>query len=66
MVRSVEELHLLFPGLKITVNIVFEWCRLPISHKWIRNILKKNYKTIGAGKGTYYEWMDARLESRGY
>lgn len=54
VVRSVEELKLLFPQMKITANLVFDWCNLSISQKWLRKILKENYKTIGLGKGTYY------------
>lgn len=54
VVRSVEELRLLFPGMKITANIVFEWCKLSISSKWLRTILKDNYPIFGVGKGTYY------------
>lgn len=55
VVRSVEEIRLLFPELKITAPIVFDWCRLSISSKWLRSILKENYQVIGYGKWTYYE-----------
>lgn len=54
VVRCVEELKLLFPEVKITANIVLDWCMLSISMKWLRKILKKHYVAVGVGKGTYY------------
>ncbi|WP_147532639.1 nuclease-related domain-containing protein [Bacillus marasmi] len=54
VVRGVEEVRLLFPELKLTPNIVFDWCRLSISSKWLRRILKDNYEQFGYGKWTYY------------
>ncbi|WP_257148497.1 nuclease-related domain-containing protein [Bacillus sp. AFS073361] len=54
VLRCVEELVLLFPGIKITTNLVFEWCGVG-SKKQIRRILKQNYTLMGFGQWTYYE-----------
>jgi hypothetical protein len=55
ILRSVEELKLLFPDIKITTNLVSEWCRVIESKKKIRRILKENYKIIGVRQWTYFE-----------
>ncbi|WP_257984378.1 nuclease-related domain-containing protein [Neobacillus cucumis] len=55
VLRSVEELVLLFPDIKITTNEVFEWCNVIESKKQICRILKQNYTMKGFGKWTYYE-----------
>jgi len=54
VLRCVEELVLLFPGIKITTNLVFEWCGVG-SKKQISRILKQNYTLRGVGQWTYYE-----------
>lgn len=55
VVRSVEELKLLFPDKKITTNLVYEWCQVVESRKMIGRILKQNFKTLGYGQWTHYE-----------
>ncbi|MFP7297220.1 nuclease-related domain-containing protein [Neobacillus niacini] len=55
VIRSVEELKLLFPDKPITTSIVFEWCKAVESPKTIRRILKQNYKEMGKYRHTYYE-----------
>jgi len=55
VLRSVEELVLLFPDVKITTNLVFEWCKVIESKKQISRILKENYTLIGFGQWSYYE-----------
>jgi hypothetical protein len=54
ILRSVRELQLLFPDIKITTNSVFEWCKVIGSRKQIRRVLKKNYTKIGDRHCTYY------------
>jgi hypothetical protein len=54
ILRSVRELQLLFPDIKITTNLVFEWCKVIGSKKHIRRVLKKNYTKIGNRHCTYY------------
>lgn len=55
VLRSVEEIKLLFPDIKITLNIVYEWCKIIESKKKIRRILKENFLLNGYGQWTYYE-----------
>lgn len=54
VLRSVEELNILFPDMKITTALVYEWCGFIISKKAIRRILKKHFKIMGHGKYSYY------------
>ena len=51
VLRGVRELVLLFPGIKITTNLVHEWCGIVKSKKTVRRILIKHYPS--AGKTTY-------------
>lgn len=46
VLRSVEEIKLLFPDMKITANVVWEWCGV-VSVKTIRRVLKQNYTCTG-------------------
>ena len=55
VLRSAEELILLFPNLEITTSLVQDWCGGIGSIKMIARILKKKYRTIGLGRWTYYE-----------
>jgi hypothetical protein len=55
ILRSVEELKLLFPDKKITTNLVYDWCGGIGSMKKIGRILKQNYQMLGFGQWTYYE-----------
>ncbi|MFC0026621.1 nuclease-related domain-containing protein [Neobacillus cucumis] len=55
VLRSVDELRLLFPDRKITTNLVFEWCVIFEFKKRIARILEKNFKIVGYGQWAYYE-----------
>ncbi|CRK85148.1 nuclease-related domain-containing protein [Neobacillus massiliamazoniensis] len=55
VLRSVEELKLLFPNRKITTNAVHEWCGVGLSKKGIKRFLDKNYKSFGHNRWIYYE-----------
>lgn len=55
VIRSLGELKILFPDIKITTNIVNDWCQSFRTEKSFVKILKKNFSTIGYGKWTYYE-----------
>lgn len=55
VLRSVEELKLLFPEYKITTNLVHDWCKVVNSKKRIQRVLEKNYKTVRNNRWTYYE-----------
>ncbi|WP_421378434.1 nuclease-related domain-containing protein [Bacillus salacetis] len=52
--RTVEEFRLLFPGLKITNNLVYGICDGLLSKKTIYRILSQHYKKIGYGNHSYY------------
>lgn len=55
IMRSVEEIRLLFPDKKITTGGIYEWCGIIPSKTMIWRILKKNMKSIGYGQWTYFE-----------
>lgn len=55
ILRCVEEIKLLFPDLKITTNIVYDWCGQIGSKKRIHRILIRNYNLKGFGQWSYYE-----------
>jgi hypothetical protein len=55
VLRNVKELKLLFPELKITTNVVYDWCNSIGSKKMIGRILSQNFRAIGYGKWVYYE-----------
>jgi hypothetical protein len=55
VMRSVEELKLLFPDMKVTTNGIHEWCKVIESKHKIRKILKKNYRVMGYGRWFFYE-----------
>ncbi|MGG1678041.1 nuclease-related domain-containing protein [Neobacillus sp. NRS-1170] len=55
ILRSVDEIKLLFPNKKITTTIVHDWCGEVGSKKRINRVLQRNFKVIGFGKWTYYE-----------
>jgi hypothetical protein len=54
VLRSVEQIKLLFPDKKITTQCVHEWCQVIESKKMIRRILKQNFKAMGRNHFTYY------------
>ena len=55
VLRNVDEIKLLFPTIKITTNLIFEWCKVIEFKRTIKRILVKNYKQIGVRQWTYYE-----------
>jgi hypothetical protein len=55
VLRSVDELKLLFPNKKITTNGVHEWCKVIESKKQIRRILMQNFRSIGTRQHRYFE-----------
>ncbi|MED4224182.1 nuclease-related domain-containing protein [Neobacillus cucumis] len=54
VLRCVEEIKLLFPGMKVTTNGVFEWFGLAVSKKQINRILIRSFSRSGHGKYSYY------------
>ncbi|MFJ5763589.1 nuclease-related domain-containing protein [Neobacillus sp. NPDC093182] len=55
VLRCVQEFKLLFPDLRVTTNIIFDWCKVVESRKTIRRILQSYYKVMGCKQWTYYE-----------
>nr|WP_304213123.1 nuclease-related domain-containing protein [Fredinandcohnia onubensis] len=54
ILRSIEEFSLLFPEMKITSGIIFEWCKIIRSKAVIQRALAKFYRSCSSKKGTYY------------
>ena len=54
VLRNAKELQLLFPDVKITTNLVYDWCGGVGSKKTTRRILSQNFQTLGSKKYTYY------------
>lgn len=55
ILHSVNEIKLLFPEMKITTNLVYDWLAKQKCKQFIRKILKKHYDTKGFGRWLYYE-----------
>jgi ribosomal protein S27AE len=55
VLRNVEEIKLLFPDIKITTNLIHEWCEVIGSKKMIGRILRQNWRANGYGQWTFYE-----------
>lgn len=55
VMRCVHEINLLFPGQKITTNIVHDWCKVITSKKRISRILSKNFKVTNVRRWSSYE-----------
>jgi DNA-directed RNA polymerase subunit RPC12/RpoP len=54
VVRNVEEYAILFPDKKITVDTIYEWCKIVPAKKRISRILAKNFRKVGEYRWTYY------------
>ncbi|WP_421385397.1 nuclease-related domain-containing protein [Bacillus salacetis] len=54
VIRSIEEFKLLFPGVRITVSLVMDWCDIIKEKKTIRKILQTEYTLNNKGRGSYY------------
>jgi hypothetical protein len=55
ILRSAEEIRLLFPDIKVTTNLMFEWCGMIVSKKKIRRVLNENCKMIGNYRWAFFE-----------
>lgn len=54
VLRSIDEITLLFPNYKITSNLMMDWCGSNKDQTTFLRILSKNLKAIGHGRGRYY------------
>lgn len=55
ILRNVFEFHLLFPDMKITTNVIYEWCGIFKSLLTIRKVLSRHFTFIENGPHSYYE-----------
>ncbi|WHY69058.1 nuclease-related domain-containing protein [Neobacillus sp. SuZ13] len=55
VLRNVSEIRLLFPEMRITTNLIYDWCMVIELKRTIKRILVRNYKQIGVRQWTYYE-----------
>ncbi|WP_449538768.1 nuclease-related domain-containing protein [Ferdinandcohnia sp. Marseille-Q9671] len=55
VLRAVNEYQILFPEQKISTNIIYDWCRVVPTKKWIRQILARNFKIVGVHQWAYFE-----------
>jgi hypothetical protein len=54
VLRNVTELKMLFPDLKITTNVIYDWCGGIIRKRRIIGILMINFNHQGHGKSAHY------------
>ncbi|MDN3018122.1 nuclease-related domain-containing protein [Paenibacillus sp. BSR1-1] len=55
VLQCVDEIKLLFPNVKLTTNIVHDWCGKIASKKRISRILSKNFNIVGVHQWAFYE-----------
>jgi hypothetical protein len=55
VLRCVEEIRVLFQGMRITTKLVYDWCRIIESKKMIKRILSDNFNTLGSKRWVYFE-----------
>jgi hypothetical protein len=58
VIRSTQQLLLLFPNKTITTNEVYDWCSIIPSKQRIRRILQKRLNYINKRSWSYYEWKE--------
>lgn len=51
---NIKELELVFPKIKISTNLVYEWCGCEIDKRVVYRVLKNNFKHLGNNKNRYY------------
>nr|WP_309507439.1 nuclease-related domain-containing protein [Sediminibacillus dalangtanensis] len=54
VLRTVKEFEVLFPDVKITTNIIHDWCQIVTSKQRIRRLLASNYKMVGVHQWAYF------------
>lgn len=52
---TIEEFRNLYPSLKVSTNIIYDWSGGVFPKKTIRRILKESFKVSGYGQWSYYE-----------
>ncbi|MFS0822490.1 nuclease-related domain-containing protein [Bacillus sp. 1P02SD] len=56
ILRSVKELKILFPDIRIATKTIFDWCNTVKDKRTIRKVLANNYNYVSLGKYSYYEF----------
>ncbi|WLD91621.1 nuclease-related domain-containing protein [Alkalihalobacillus sp. AL-G] len=60
VLRNADELKLLFPDIKITTSILYDWCQVIKSKKNIQRILSYHFNMKGVGRSSYYVKKNAK------
>lgn len=55
LMKNIRDIRVLFPEMKLTTSLVYDWCERAIVFKRIRRILQKNFTVKGKATGTYYD-----------
>ncbi|WP_188207887.1 nuclease-related domain-containing protein [Alkalibacillus aidingensis] len=55
IIRSTEELMLLFPNMRITTSIIHDWCQVIDSEKRVRRVLDQHLVKVGTNRWAYYQ-----------
>lgn len=61
LLRSIKECCSLFPQMKITTKIIYDWIGHLVSKKVIQRVLQNNFLIIGHGKSANYVKDNARI-----
>jgi hypothetical protein len=56
IIRSTQELKLLYPDELVTTDKIYDWCSIIPSKQRIRRILMKKFKLISKRRWSYFEW----------
>ncbi|MBT2695278.1 NERD domain-containing protein [Bacillus sp. ISL-55] len=54
VMRSIEEIRLLFPERKLTTALIFDWCKGVLPIKAVRRVLNKNFRPVGDRHTRHY------------
>ncbi|MFE8700675.1 nuclease-related domain-containing protein [Cytobacillus sp. FJAT-54145] len=54
VLRSIKELEVLFPSVKLTMKTLQDWCKVLKNKKTIKKIIRGNYMLVEKGKQSYY------------
>jgi hypothetical protein len=55
VMRSIEEIMLLFPEKKLTTALVYDWCKGVLPIKAFRRVLNKNFSSVGDRHTRHYK-----------
>lgn len=55
VLRTVNELFMLFPNIRLTTGLIYDWCGKTLPRYTILKLLKRNYNQKGGKKNCYFE-----------